>query len=312
MEDPELKNGVYTHFLLESLTTGASTADLNGDSLVDITEAHQYARDRTIAYTGGLQVPRAEYRIVGREEIFLAGRESDRSAAEAALISACDLLLSRAKLLVNGTPRGEFPGLYAIEPGVQEIEVQAPDGRVLLRERVRFEAGRAVALEDLMAKKAASVSVLGGVGYIGGNSSVPAIQSSFSLIWSRPIPMSSLWRPDLHIAAGYGTGSVEDMPGLVSAGSFSAGATLGLEPGDRFWFGPSLDLRLPWRLNPDTREQQWQVTGSGGLSAGFSLPVTNIARLELRFDGWGGAWDYGGQLTPTYGAELKIGVGVIP
>ena len=88
----------------------------NSELLVDVAEAHDFARDRTMQHTGGIQVPRAEYRIVGREEIYLAGNPLERSAAEQALLSACDQLLAQARLLVDGIPRGEFPGLLAVQP----------------------------------------------------------------------------------------------------------------------------------------------------------------------------------------------------
>ena len=74
MEDPNLENGVYTHFLIQSMTEQREAADLNRDGLVDVTEAHDYARDYTIRHTGGMQVPRAEYRIVGKEEIYFTVR----------------------------------------------------------------------------------------------------------------------------------------------------------------------------------------------------------------------------------------------
>lgn len=139
MEDPALQNGVYTHYLVEALTTGA--ADLDGDGLVDVAEAHDYARDHTIARTGGMQVPRAEYRIVGREEIYLAGDPGLRARAERALIAATDELLAQARLLVDGVPRGALPGLTPVEPGRHVVEVRGRDGAVLARDRVRLAAG---------------------------------------------------------------------------------------------------------------------------------------------------------------------------
>ena len=83
LEAPELENGVYTHFLIEALREGRGSADLDRDGLVDVVEAHNYAMDRTFRYTGGAQMPRAEYRITGREKIYLSGDPEQRSGRRA-------------------------------------------------------------------------------------------------------------------------------------------------------------------------------------------------------------------------------------
>ena len=46
MEDSELQNGVYTHFLIDALTKSRGSSDLDKDGLVDVAEAHEFARDR--------------------------------------------------------------------------------------------------------------------------------------------------------------------------------------------------------------------------------------------------------------------------
>ena len=54
-EDDRLQGDVYTHFLIEGIRQG----DLDGDGAVTLTEAHDYARTRTYAATGGAQRPTA-------------------------------------------------------------------------------------------------------------------------------------------------------------------------------------------------------------------------------------------------------------
>ena len=71
-----------THSPHQALTHHSDTADLNADGLVDATEAHDFAQDKTVKHTGGLQVPRAEYHIVGREAIYLSGDPERRKNAE--------------------------------------------------------------------------------------------------------------------------------------------------------------------------------------------------------------------------------------
>lgn len=307
MEDGNLQNGVYTHFLLEAMTTAADDADLNRDSLVDIAEAHQYARDHTIAYTGGIQVPRAEYRIVGREEIYLAGRKADRSAAEAALISACDLLLNQARLLVNGTPRGVLPGLYAIEPGTQLIEVQTADGRRLLRERVHFSAGTTLPIESLMQQRAASLNLLLGAGW-SSSPALPAPSASLGLIWARPFPTRSHFRPDIHLNLDYGHGAVGDSTDLIDGGQLGLGLTTAWSVAQGY-IGPSLDLRVPWRQNSVTGEQQAGLAPAAGLSAGLGWSLSESLSLQARLDGWGTAIPYADAYQPAWGLRLSVGVG---
>lgn len=312
MEDPELGNGVYTHFLLEGLTAANRDADLDRDGLVDVIEAHSYARDHTIAYTGGLQVPRAEYRIVGRQEIFLSGRSSERTAAEQALLSACDMVLNRARLLVNGIPRGEFPGLYAIEPGTQNIEVQTSDGRVLLKERVAFTAGSRVAFEDLMRARRGSVGVALGPSVVQGAAAFHPLTASLQVTWARPFNLGGPWRPDLHAAFDVATGEVPDAPVRpVATGAVTAGGTLGLSSGP-FWAGPSLDVRVPFRFIDAATEQQATVTGAGGLSAGLELPIGRALFLTVRSDAWASAQPYDGGWSPVWGGALRVGFAAQP
>lgn len=299
MEDPALQNGVYTHFLLEALTTARTSADLDGDRLVDVGEAHNYARDHTIAYTGGLQVPRAEYREVGREAIYLSGRATERSRAELALVTAYDHLLERTRLLVNGTPRGALPGLYAIDPGMQTIEVQTEDGRRLLKERVRVAPGERLAVEQLVRASEASLSVLGGASWTGGTELLHPVHGGVELVWARPFRTPTFLRPDLHLAfeAAYGP-----LPngGIAGSGSGAVGATLGLAAGPA-WTGPGVDLRVPFRWSPELGQAQEDLAVAGLWSAGATFPLGTGPGLDLRVDG---------SLTPAVGAEQELLWGV--
>jgi uncharacterized caspase-like protein len=305
MEDPDLQNGVYTHFLLGALTDARATADLDRDGLVDVSEAHEYARDRTIAYTGGLQVPRAEYRIVGREEIYLSGRASERSAAEQALISAYDRVLDGARLLVNGIPRGALPGLYAVEPGAQLIEVQTEDGRTLVRDRVQVRAGARLPIEDMVRRNDPTVELLGGAAWQGGTDLVHATHASAQVAWVRPFASPALLRPDLHLTADYAAGPLADVPGVTS-GSVALGATLGFDLG-ALWVGPGADLRLPFRANR-WGEAQYALAGAGLLSAGGGAPLGRAVSLEVRADASVGTQPSSDGLDPVYGVAVRAGL----
>ncbi len=308
MEDPTLGNGVYTHFLIEALVTGH--ADLDGDGLVDVAEAHEYARDKTIAWTGGVQVPRAEYTIVGREDVYLSGPATLRGVAERALVSATDSLLHQAKLLVNGTPRGALPGLYAVEPGVQHIEVQTSDGRQVVDERVHVKAGETVAIEDLLHRQASSWEFLAGVDGVAMPGFLPLAPSAV-LTWARPAGLgSSQWRPDLHVGVSAMNGLADGRQ--LTTGQGSVGATFAWNPG-AVYLGPSIDLRLPFRAaaaSPDLPNgwPELGAMGTGGLSVGASIPTRSVS-VGVRADGWGGAVRYPDGWTPAWGVGLKVGVG---
>lgn len=310
MEDPNLQNGVYTHFLLKGLTSARTLADLDKDGLVDVTEAHEYARDHTIGWTGGLQVPRAEYRIVGREEIFLSGKAADRNAAEQALLAACDLLLARARLLVDGIPRGELPGLYAIDPGVKDVEIVSAEGRVLLRERMTFAPGASVQVEDLLARKAPSVAVALGASWQESGGILHAVHPSVAVTWARPVRLSGPWRPDLHASLDLAEGPLVDAP-VATTGTFAVGGTLGATLGHA-WLGPTLEARVPFRERVDTHDRQGNLTGALGLSAGWDIPLGRTLSLDLRADGWGSAIPYAGEWVPSYGAAARAGLSFRP
>ncbi|MDP2315408.1 MAG: caspase family protein [Pseudomonadota bacterium] len=302
MEDPDLQNGVYTHFLLESLTDARRDADLDRDGLVDVSEAHEYARDHTIAYTGGLQVPRAEYRIVGREEIYLSGRAAERTGAEQALISAYDQVLNRARLLVNGIPRGELPGLYAVEPGPQTIEVQTADGRTIVKDRVNLDAGSRLGLEDLVQGREPAVEVLVGASVQAGTAFVHPVQASLGVVWVRPVKLPPPLRPDLHLGVEFADGALPE-GSVGSSGELSAGATFAVDLGP-VWIGPGVDLRVPLRRNGDTGALESALTGAALASIGGGVPLGRDLALELRVDG---------ELLPfptVYGTDLVYGATV--
>ncbi|MBO83911.1 MAG: hypothetical protein CL927_01015 [Deltaproteobacteria bacterium] len=258
MEDPALENGVYTHFLLDALTTGKNDADLDRDGLVDVVEAHDYARDHTIRHTGGIQVPRAEYRIVGHEEIYLSGDPSRRSSAEQALLTACDEILSKARLLVDGTPRGAMPGLTAIDPGRHRLELQDASGAVLARKTVHLDAGATLPIETLLdGTRGSQVTIgLGTVSHHGAAQPwFHAVTPELELQWLEPVHLSSRWRPVFHVRTDGWRGTVGEqgdpagsLP--ITAGSTATGLSLGLRWKD--WsLGPQGELLIPWRVFED-------------------------------------------------------------
>lgn len=308
MEDPALENGVYTHFLLRALTDQAEAADLDRDGLVDVAEAHDFARDRTIAHTGGMQVPRAEYRIVGREEIYLSGDPQRRSRAEKALLSACDQILARARLLVDGVPRGAMPGLTAIEPGRHEIEIQSEDGEVLARRTLTFEAGTTLPLESLFEDRDRSRVglTLGSVARFGsGTASFHRLAPELELTWIDPVRTPAWLRLEAHARLDAAAGPVpEQAEGTSVLGAFGAlGGSLGVG-GEGFTLGPLLEGVAVGRsfTNETGQHRQGQLTWAGGGRALYTQPLGRVelmVRVDSRYtpltvaDERAGLWHHG-------------------
>ena len=168
LEDPALGHGVYTHYLIEALSNEARQADRDGDGLISVSEAHDFARDSTISHTDQVQVPRALYHIVGREEIFLSGDEALRSDAEAALLFSYDDFYAECSVDIDGTYRGMLPRGLALEPGARRVRVTTPGGEVLVDREVRAVAGRVIDVSKLHAETRPSRARVGvGVGVWG-------------------------------------------------------------------------------------------------------------------------------------------------
>lgn len=157
-EDETLRNDVYTHFLIEALS---GAGDRNGDGAVSATEAHDFARRRTWAFSGGRQRPAAEIVEVGADPIFLAGRL--RGAGQPELYSYSARLDGFA-LSVDGAEKGELPGGAAVSPGRHTVEL-TKGGAVLLKDEISVSEGERVDLNGLVTKREPhrSVSLLGGV-----------------------------------------------------------------------------------------------------------------------------------------------------
>jgi len=298
MEDPALENGVYTHFLLDALTDARADADLDGDGLVDVAEAHDYARDHTIRHTGGIQVPRAEYRIVGHEEIYLSGDPTRRSTAEQALLTACDEILAKARLLVDGQPRGAMPGLTPIEPGRHRIELQKADGTTLARKTIHLEAGATLPVETLLeGSHGSTVAVaLGSVVHTGAAQPwFHPISPELELLWLEPLQIGSRWRPALHLRATAWRGLVDEQdltPGAlpVTAGNAALGASVGLRHRSMS-LGPQVELLTPWRVFEDYEEGSMETTTRRQLQATGAIggrllwtPTVGTQLLTVRLD----------------------------
>jgi hypothetical protein len=157
-EDEGLKNDIYTHFFIDGLT---GNADRNIDGAVTATEAHDYARRHTYAFTQGRQRPSAEILEVGADPVVLSGHINRTGRPE---LFSYNPRLDGFILKVDGEPRTELPGGTAVAPGRRTVELTKGDA-ILIREVVDISAGERLPLERLLSQSLPhrSLAVLGGM-----------------------------------------------------------------------------------------------------------------------------------------------------
>ena len=321
LEAPELENGVYTHFLVEALAAARGKADLDRDGLVDVVEAHTYAMDATFRYTGGAQMPRAEYRITGREKIYLSGDPRQRSAAEQALLSAYDRVLASAQLLIDGIPRGGAVGAHPVEPGLHVVELQSASGKTISRRRVHLRAGTTTPLEDLLRPEAPhwTLSLGTAVRHGPGASEFHPLAGEAELAWVMPGALAPWLQPELHLRANGMTGpvqgSISESAGVVvdvTAGDVALGGSVGARWGG-LSLGPQVEVVAPWRRFEDALgpSRQMTVLVAPGARALWSADVGALA-LSLRYDARWNPYVSAGAWTYLWQHGLAVGIGPQP
>jgi uncharacterized caspase-like protein len=289
IEDEQLQNGVYTHFFVEALAGGG---DVDGDGLVEVLEAHDFARDRTLEYTGGVQVPWVQSTMVGREAIYLAGEPGRRQQAELAIIIGIEALPADALLSVDGQPRGAGPVL----PGWRSLEIEPP-GMSPVRARVHLEPGEQLDVGRIVQQREARLQLGPGGSFAASNAWVP----SWKLLlqgWWLPRDGAGL-RPAVGLRGGIGLGEVPEL------GRFHTGelcASMGWWAGRSLQAGPMIGAGAAWRAP----EGHWQLAPVA--SPGLHLQVSDensFMALEPMLN-----------LFPAEGGwaavpELLLGVGLI-
>lgn len=164
-EDDQLGHGVYTWYLLDALSWSFAEADRDQDGVVTAYEAHDHARGRTIARTGGVQVPEATFRIVGEGDLVLVGQPDARVRRSQALVYLYPPTghdLHGATILVDGQEKGVLPGTVAVPAGVHSLRLLGADGTLLTSGAAELRGGQvypADALARMVRGPSAAVSV---------------------------------------------------------------------------------------------------------------------------------------------------------
>jgi hypothetical protein len=142
-EDDALSNDIYTHFFVQALD---GRADRNSDGAVSATEAHDFARRLTYAYTRGRQRPSAQIFEVGADPALLSGRLTRAGQPELFSYSG---RLEGFTLKVDGEEVGQLPGGVALPPGRRKLEL-IKGGQRLWTETLELAAGERRALDALV------------------------------------------------------------------------------------------------------------------------------------------------------------------
>ena len=140
LESKSMENGVYTGNFVAALGERFEEADMDGDLVVTVSEAHDYARDRTMKRTKGLQIPMVFYKVVGQEEVVLSGDPKSRRRVELAMVSAYDGAQAGLRMFVDGEERGTFPRSLLVVPGQHTVEFRSLSGKLI--DRGRFDFGK--------------------------------------------------------------------------------------------------------------------------------------------------------------------------
>jgi hypothetical protein len=294
-EDEKLGNDVYTHFLVEALRIGA---DRNGDGAVTASEAHDYARRMTYAYTGGRQRPSAETSEVGADPIVLVGKVERRGSPE---LYGYAPWLDGFTVSVDGRPVAELPGGLALDPGRHRVVVAKGDGAALVDASLSLGAGDRVAVEDLVRRGesqwevAPAVAVLGFLDARSRTDVLPPVPGfGATLAWRGWAARGLELRLDVIGSAGKADQPTGAGPAPFRFSAFTAGVSLpwrftpsGLG-GAALLAGPRLSavwIRRSFELDASGAPQSF-LTVTPGLLAGATVPLGRgfVATAELHLD----------------------------
>lgn len=210
-EDEGLQNDIYTHFLIEGLN---GAADRNVDGAVTATEAHDYARRRTFAFTEGRQRPSAEIMEVGADPVVLSGSISRMGRPE---LFSYNPRLDGFTLKVDGETRTELPGGTAVVPGRRKVELTKGDSILVSRE-LDLNDGERMPLERLLSEAfpRRSLSLLGGMfAFTDARSRTELLPSAPQMALVLRLEDKPLqdWGLLLDVSAGNGTAQLALAPG---------------------------------------------------------------------------------------------------
>lgn len=280
-EDDRLQGDVYTHFLIEGIKSG----DLDGDGAVTLTEAHDYARSRTYALTGGAQRPTALLSFLGADPFVLAGVRQRRPRP---VLFSYAAAAEGLWVAVDGRVKGALPGSVVVEAGPRRVELRDGEaGAVVYAGEMDVREGERLDVVSLIPRIPAArltlrtgvLSALDG----GGRATLVPASVSFGLEGSLPLRLWPRWRLALALdyarGSGDAAGPAELRPSLT-AGALSLAAALLAQASFGRWRlegGPALALSWLRRTvssgdaSGESIDQGVGLVAAGRVGAGVDL-----------------------------------------
>ena len=153
LEDDRLGGDVYTSYLLEGLKAG----DRNQDGAVSVIEAHDYAREHTIAFTKGKQRPTLEAKLIGKGDFALAGREKGKGLP---VVYGYDPSLNALAAKSGTRSKTGFPGAMVLSRGKNVIElIEVASEEVVGRIAVVAGDGEQIDVRELLEGPRISIGI---------------------------------------------------------------------------------------------------------------------------------------------------------
>jgi hypothetical protein len=199
-EDESLGHDVYTHFFIEALRG----LDADGDGATSVSEAHDFARQKTYSFSGGVQRPTAILTIEGEDPIILAGK---RTGSGKPVLLAYEEQLDGFRVRVDGADKGVLPGGIVVEPGWHELVLEGPDATQAVRERIHVRDGDRLSLARLFAAEPTrQVELRGGATLIPGVAGGPRVSAIGGAVLAFRLEAWPLAFADVAVEAGGGLG----------------------------------------------------------------------------------------------------------
>ena len=314
---PELGHDIYTHFFLQAMKDGVGDRDQNG--AVTASEAHDFARDGTWAFTQGKQRPTAESQILGRDPIVLTGEIQNTGLP---VVFSYAPSAEGLEVCVNRQVKGTLPGGVALPAGDHELSIRRRDTEeILYRGRMSLRAGQHADLTELLPDPTAL-----------------SFQADAAFLWPMEassrgeyLPMSfgaglgtllhnwpgEAWQLGLRLGylngLGQATGFDETLDFRFHA--IDAGLSIGyaFSLGQDLKLTPSVQTGLLWALRDfetdsyDEQDQMFAFRFGAGLSLGWEFVEGWWLRTEFALGALLG--DFGGETGPhpILGCMFSIG-----
>ncbi len=177
MENDRLQHDVYTYFFIEAFEKG----DRNNDGAVVVTEAHDYAKVRTYEFTGGKQLPTAESKVMGIDNIILKGSFKNKGIP---VLFSYSNRFQGMDLYVNGRKKGTLPMGVAVVPGYHKIELKSKNQpHSLAIEEINININKAMPLEEIFAEPKWRLLFGGGYYNFGDSYKKQRFNVSSSIYW---------------------------------------------------------------------------------------------------------------------------------